>query len=74
MWPPYSQDANLLDFEFWTHIEAISCWVRHHNISAFQNAVYYNLTIMKPGSISRFCKTFQKCLVAIVEAEGGYIE
>lgn len=73
-WPPYSPDANPLDFGFWPHIQAKSCRVRHPNTTALQKAVDENWTAMKPEFIRSVCKAFRKRLVAIVEAEGGYIE
>ena len=36
MWPPYSLDANLLDFAFWLHIEAKACHEQHTDVEALK--------------------------------------
>ena len=38
-WPPYSPDANPLDFTFWGRIEARACTVHHPNIDVLKTSV-----------------------------------
>ena len=38
-WPPFSPDANPLDYAFWPHIEARACNVCHPNITALRTSV-----------------------------------
>ncbi len=30
LWPPYSPDANLLDYTFWVHVESKACTLSQH--------------------------------------------
>ncbi len=73
-WPPYSPDANPLDYAFWPHIEAKASKVRHRNIEALKAAVNEEWNLMTSDYVVKVCKAFRKRLTAIVEADGGYID
>lgn len=74
MWPPYSPDANPLDFSFWLHVEARACSICHPNVDALKAAVNKHWDGMDPDYIIKVCKAFGKHLEAIIMADGGYIE
>ena len=72
-WPPYSPDANPLDFAFWPHVEKGACRTRHPNVDTLKKSVNREWAAMTPEYIRSVCSSFRKRLVAIVNAEGGYI-
>jgi RecA-family ATPase len=74
MWPPYSPDANPLDYAFWPHVEAKACSIRHLNTNALKNAVNEEWDNLEEAYVINVCKAFRKRLEAIIAADGGYIE
>ncbi|QQP54720.1 Uncharacterized protein FKW44_007641, partial [Caligus rogercresseyi] len=64
MWPPYSPDANPLDYAFWPHIQSKACTLRHANVEAMKASVNEHWTSMSK----------ERRLEAIVIADGGYID
>ena len=73
-WPPYSPDANPLDFAFWPHVEYRACRVRHPNINALKTSVDKEWNEMGEEYVIKVCIDFRKRLEAIIAADGGYIE
>jgi len=73
-WPPYSPDANPLDFAFWPHIQMKACGIRHPNVTAMKASVDQEWAAMDPAYIRNVCISFRKRLVAIISAKGGRIE
>ncbi|QQP41967.1 Putative transposable element, partial [Caligus rogercresseyi] len=65
MWPPYSPDANPLDYAFWPRV---------------QSKASMKPPLTSPGSsmskeyITKTCQAFRRRLEAIVIADGGYID
>ena len=73
LWPPYSPDANPLDYTFWVHVASKACTVRHKNINALKAAVSGHWDNMSEEYIRKGCKAFRGRLEAIIAANGGYI-
>ena len=73
LWPPYSPDANPLDFTFWVHVESKACKVRHPNVEALKAAVNQHWEAMSKDYILKGCQDFRIRLEAIIDAKGGYI-
>ena len=73
MWPPYSPDANPLDFSFWVHVESKACRLHHPNIEALKTSVDEHWDSMSEVYIRTTCQAFRRCLEAIIAAKGGYI-
>ncbi|QQP35330.1 Putative transposable element [Caligus rogercresseyi] len=74
MWPPYSPDANRLDYAFWPHIQSKACTLRHANVEAMKASVNEHWTSMSKEYITKTCQAFRRRLEAIVIADGGYID
>ncbi len=74
LWPPYSPDANPLDYAFGGHIERKACRVHHPNVGALKKSVDEHWAAMSPDVIKKCCSGFRKKLQAIIAAEGSYIE
>ncbi|KAF2355242.1 Cadherin, partial [Trinorchestia longiramus] len=64
-------DINPLDCTFWQHIEVKACRVRHPNITALEAFVDCESMTMNTDSVVKTCKTFRKCLEAIIAVDGG---
>lgn len=73
-WPPYSPDANPLDFTFWVRVESKSCRVRHPNIDALKASINENWEAMSEDYVRDSCRAFRGRLEAIIAANGGYID
>jgi len=56
LWPPYSPDANPLNF--WSHIEARACSICHPNIEAVKASIDEEWMAMDPDYIVKNCKVF----------------
>ncbi|QQP39954.1 Putative transposable element [Caligus rogercresseyi] len=69
-----SPDANSLDYAFWPQIESKACKLCPPNIAALKAAVNQEWVGMDEDSVVKVCQAFTKCLMAIVTANGGYIE
>ncbi|QQP34722.1 Putative transposable element [Caligus rogercresseyi] len=69
-----SPDFNLLDYAFWPHIESKACKFRSPNITALEAAVNQEWAVMDEDFMVKVCQAFWKLLMAIVTANGGYIE
>ena len=74
MWPPYSPDANSLDYAFWPHIETRACNVPHPNITALRTSVIREWRVMSRDYDIKSRKAFIRCLEGIIASDGGYIE
>lgn len=74
MWPPFSPDANPLDYAFWPHVEAKACNVRHPNITALKTSVDQEWMAMSRDYVIATCKAFRRRLEGIIASDGGYIE
>ncbi|QQP39553.1 Putative transposable element [Caligus rogercresseyi] len=74
LWPPQSPDANPLDYVFWPHIESKACKLCHPNIATLKAAVNQEWAGMDEDFVVKICQAFRKRLMAIVAANGGYIE
>lgn len=72
-WPPYSPDANPLDFTFGPHVESRACKVRHPNLAALKASVDREWAAMSADTITNGCKAFRRRLAAILAADGGRI-
>ncbi|QQP48747.1 Uncharacterized protein FKW44_009164 [Caligus rogercresseyi] len=73
-WPPYSPDANPLDYTFWVHVERKACNVRHPNITQLKATVNEHWDAMTEGYLRDSCRAFRGRLKAIIAAGGGYID
>ena len=73
LWPPYSPDANPLDYTFWVHVQSKACTVRHPNIDALKATVSQHWDAMSADYIRNGCAAFRGRLEAIIAAKGGYI-
>eukprot|EP00095_Tigriopus_kingsejongensis_P010887 maker-scaffold86_size395752-snap-gene-2.34 protein:Tk10887 transcript:maker-scaffold86_size395752-snap-gene-2.34-mRNA-1 annotation:"conserved hypothetical protein" len=69
MWPPYSSDADPLDYSFWPHVEGKACRVRDPNVEALKASVKEHWAGMEEGYIVKVCQAFRKRLEAIILAE-----
>ncbi|QQP36693.1 Putative transposable element [Caligus rogercresseyi] len=74
MRPPYSPDANPLDYAFWPHVQSKACTLRHANVEAMKAFVNEHWTSMSMEYITKTCQAFRRRLEAIVMADGGYID
>ena len=74
MWPPYSPDANPLDFSFWPHVENKACRRRHPNLEALKSSVNDVWDNLNPDYIRNTSEAFHKRIEKIIDAKGGYIE
>ena len=74
MWPPFSPDANSLDYTFWPHIETRACNVRHPNITALRTSVDLEWMAMSRDYVIKSCKSFRRRLEGIIAWDGGFIE
>ncbi|QQP55189.1 Uncharacterized protein FKW44_008301, partial [Caligus rogercresseyi] len=73
-WPPYSPDANPLDYTFWVHVERKACNVRHPNITQLKATANEHWDAMTEGYLRDSCRAFRGRLKAIIAAGGGYID
>ncbi|QQP55650.1 Uncharacterized protein FKW44_000056 [Caligus rogercresseyi] len=46
MWPPYSPDANPLDYASWPQVQSKACTLRHANVEAMKASVNEHWTSM----------------------------
>lgn len=74
MWPPYSPDANPLDFSFWLHIKRRACSICHPNGAAMKASVNEVWAAMDPGYNCNTCTSFCKRLITIIVANSSHIE
>jgi len=74
LWPPYSPDANPLDFSFWVHVESKACSIRHANVEAMKASVNEHWDAMSEDFIRSTCRAFRRRIEAIIGANGGYID
>ncbi len=72
MWPPYSPNANPLDFSFWPHVEGKACCICHPNIDTLKAAVNQHWDNMDPDFICKTCAAFRTQITSMIEADGGY--
>ncbi|QQP34777.1 Putative transposable element [Caligus rogercresseyi] len=62
------------DYAFWLHIESKACKLCPPSIAALKAAVNQEWTSMDEDIEVKVCQAFRKRLMAIVAANGGYIE
>lgn len=74
LWPPYSPDANPFYFSFWVHIEYKVCTLCHANVNTMKDSANQKWDTMSPEYIRSTCKAFRRCLKAIIDNNGGYID
>ncbi len=54
-WPPYSPDANPLDYAFWPHVQARVCRVRYPNVEALKQAIDAEWNTMDANYVRKVC-------------------
>ena len=74
MRPPFSPDANPLDYSFWPHIEAKACNIDHSNITALRTSVDREWRTMSRDYVIKNCKAFRSHIEDIIASDSGYIE
>ncbi|QQP58419.1 Uncharacterized protein FKW44_003733 [Caligus rogercresseyi] len=73
-WPPYSPDANSLDFTFWAHAERKACRVHHPNVKTLKASVNKHWHAMSEEMIVNGCHAFRRRIAAIIAKKGGRIK
>ncbi|QQP37062.1 Putative transposable element [Caligus rogercresseyi] len=74
MWPPFSSDANPLNYAFWPHVQSKACTLRHANVEAMKASVNEHWTSMLKEYITKTCQAFRRRFEAILIADGDYID
>lgn len=74
LWPPYSPDANPMDFCIWSILEAKVCSKKHESVGSLKAHLLREWELIPQNTIRAACDAFLKRLKAIVRAKGGHIE
>ena len=73
-WPPSYPDLNPLDYFVWSYVENITNTASHNTKACLIAAIRRVFAELPPALVEKAYSQFRIRIVAVIEAEGGYIE
>ena len=71
---PPSPDLNLLDYFVCSYVENVTNMTSHNTKASLIAAIRWVFAELPPALMEKACSQFRIRIVAVIEAEGGYIE
>lgn len=72
--PPISPDLNTLAFYVWSVVKRITSKFRYSNVISLRAAIETAFADKDRDSLKRAWERFEPRMVAVIRAQGGYIE
>ena len=73
-WPSSSLNLNLLDYFVRSYVENITNTTSNNTKASLITTIHRVFTELPPALVEKACSQFRILIVAVIEAEGGYIE
>ena len=71
---PSSPDLNPLDYFVWSYVEIITNMTSRNTKASLIAAIHRVFSELPPALVEKACSQFRIHIVAVIEAEGGYIK